>query len=92
MSAASRSKNSNGLRSTTPLVPGRVELNLACFRASLKHPVRDPLKHPIGHTGMQIGMPVDRRAKAMLKGDRTESGTGLPGCGTDGCNTCCITK
>ena len=53
---------------------------------------RDPLKHPIGYAGMQMDMPVECRAKAMLKGDRTESGTGLPGCGTAACNTCCIAK
>jgi hypothetical protein len=40
---------------------------------------RDPLKHPIGYTGMQMHVPVECRAKPMLKRDRAKPGTGLPG-------------
>ena len=40
---------------------------------------RDPLKHPIGYTGMQMHMPIERRAKPMLKRDGAKPGTGLPG-------------
>ena len=53
---------------------------------------RDPLKHPVGYTSMQMHMPVERRAKPVLERDRTKPGTGLPGCGSDACNTCCIAK
>ena len=40
---------------------------------------RDPLKHPVGYTSMQMHMPVERRAKPVLKRDRAKPGTGLPG-------------
>ncbi len=31
-----------------------------------------PRKHPVGHAGMQMHMLVERRAKAVLKRDRTQ--------------------
>ena len=39
-----------------------------------------PLKHPVGHAGMQMHMLVDRRAKPVLKRDRTQPRAGLSRC------------
>ena len=35
------------------------------------------LEHPVGHAGMQIYMLVERRAKPVLKRDRTKPRAGL---------------
>ncbi len=46
------------------------------------------LKHPVGYTSMQMHMPVERRAKPVLKRDRAKPGTGLPG-GAAACRNAC---